>query len=670
MVRAAVLGGNFLLALAGSAFAAQAALAGDLADMSLEDLMKIEVTSASRKAQPLLDTAAAVFVITGEDVARSGATSIPEALRMAPGVQVAKISNNRWAVSARGFNGRFANKLQVLIDGRSIYEPLFGGVLWENSDTLLEDVDRIEVIRGPGAAMWGANAVNGVINIITKKARDTVGALVSAGAGSQERTFGAARYGARVGEDSFLRGYVKGFDRNHSVDLSGSAGNDVWRGSSAGFRFDHALSARERLTVTGEAHANRAGDEWNIFSPAPLANVPTRFTQSSSGTSLLARYENTLDSGSEVTFQGFIDYSDVQYGAVLEQRRQTLDLDFQQRLKPGGRHDVIWGVAYRVSPDTIASSRSLQITPENDTQRLASVFVHDEMTLVPRKLYLMMGAKLEHNNLTGLEPQPSVRLLWTPDATHSVWGAASRAARIPTRSERNLTTNGVIAPGTGFSPALVLGVRGGGELAAERLDALEAGYRAQLSQRFSIDIAAFVNRYRNLVSSTAAATALVPGPQPYLLLPVIIDNSLRGVTRGMEMAIDWRPRDWWRIQASYTYFDTSIENSPNFGAGNFVQLYSEGNPRNQLSLRPMFDLPSRQRFDFWLRYVDRLGYGAVPSHVTLDVSYAWRLRKDLEIALVGQNLLDDRHPEFRSNFVSAPVLQVQRAAYVKIKWQY
>ncbi len=431
------------------------------ADLSLEELLKVEVQTASRKSQRLQDVASAVFVISREDIERSGATSLPEVLRLAPGVQVARLANNRWAVSARGFNGRFANKLLVLMDGRSIYSPLFSGVLWEMEDTLLDDVDRIEVIRGPGAALWGANAVNGVINIITRNARDTRGTLAVAGAGSEERSFGALRHGFAAGEGS-VRLWAKGFSRDESVDLSGNRGNDDWHAARAGFRGDWNANAGSRLTVSGSIYNSPTGDRWNVPSvTSPSGAIATDIEQGGSGANLLLKHEWLPADGSASTLQAYVDRTEIDVIGVLGERRTTVDLDFQHRLAPGGAHDVIWGLSHRQSRDQIRSGPLISILPDHQTYQLTSAFVHDEITLQPERLKLALGARLEHNNYTGLEPQPNARLIWTPTAHQALWGALSRAVQNPVKGGDRRHAGSGGDPGRADVAAGVVAQRGG-----------------------------------------------------------------------------------------------------------------------------------------------------------------------------------------------------------------
>ncbi|MGB0129806.1 MAG: TonB-dependent receptor plug domain-containing protein, partial [Rhodocyclaceae bacterium] len=389
---------SWLMAVALAAIPPAALAESDALDLSLEELLKVQVMTASRKTERLNDVAAAAFIITREDIERSGATSVPEALRMAPGVQVGRLSNNRWAVSVRGFNDRIANKLLVLMDGRCIYSPLFSGVLWEAEDTLLEDIDRIEVIRGPGAAMWGANAVNGVINIITRKARDTQGNLLLAGAGTYERAFGAFRHGGQVG-DGYYRVWAKGFARDHSVNLAGTRGNNELQAGRIGFRADWSPAPGDRVMLSGSTYKGIEDDRWNYPDvTSPSGFVPTDLRQTNDGANLIGRYEWSLASGSEAALQVYLDHTQVELGTTMTEQRTTADVDFQHRSRIGQRHDVVWGLGYRNSHDHIDSRGIVRFSPASRSLRLVSAFVQDDITLVPNTLRLMLGARLEHNS--------------------------------------------------------------------------------------------------------------------------------------------------------------------------------------------------------------------------------------------------------------------------------
>lgn len=667
----------FLGAIAAAAIALPApALAEtrDAVDLSLEELLNTEVMTASRKAQRLNDVAAAVFVISREDIERSGATSIPEALRMAPGLQVARLANNRWAVSARGFNGRFANKLLVLMDGRSIYSPLFSGVVWEAEDTLLEDIERIEVIRGPGAAMWGSNAVNGVINIITRKARDTQGNLLVAGTGTEERAFGAFRHGGQAG-DGHYRVWGKAFTREESTTGTGQRGNDDWTAGRVGFRGDWPLASGDRLMVSGQAYSGPTGDRWNAADPAsPTGFATMNMQQIGNGAHLLARREWIKADGSEAAFQTYVEHSETGISNAFHEVRSTLDVDFQQRTRVTQQHDIIWGLGYRYSHDRINSQGVFLFLPQSRDFSLFSAFVHDEITLLPDSLRLILGARLEHNSFTGFEPQPNIRMTWTPTPHQALWGAVSRAVRIPSRIELDARADLSATPANPPVPAVLTRYvpRDDRTLLAEKVTAAELGYRHQWNSKLSLDVTAFYNDYDNLRSTSVGSLLATP---PYLTLVVVPNNNLTARTHGIELSLDYHADSWWRLQPAYSYLWITSKTPSSDPVEQASATAFEGrSPRHQLSLRSSMTLSGQRQLDLWLRHVSTLKYAdragrTIPAYTTLDLRYAWKPTKGLELSLVGQNLLDRRHPEFVPDFPSE-LLQIERSLYFKAKWQF
>lgn len=654
----------------------------DMLSLSLEELLTIQITTASRKAEPLRDAAAAAFVITREDIEQSGATSIPEALRMAPGVQVARLSNNRWAVSVRGFNGRFANKLLVLMDGRSIYSPLFSGVMWEAEDTLLEDVDRIEVIRGPGAAMWGANAVNGVINIITRRARDTLGNLLLAGAGTEERAFAAFRHGGEAG-DGHYRVWGKAFARDESVTLAGNRAGDAWQAGRVGFRGDWPLAGGNRYTVSAGAYKGTPEDRWNYPDLAsPSGSRLQEMRQRNQGAHIVGRHDWTFDEGSEASFQAYVDHSEVDIEGIVTERRTTADLDFQHRQRFGQRHDFMWGLGYRVSSDDILAKALVDFSPGSRDFRRLTAFVQDEVAVLPDALRLTAGARLEHNSFTGFEFQPTLRMLWTPSPKQAWWAAASRAVRTPSRVEEDaLWDLGVTPAGApGNATGLPVWTRNvpleGDDLVAEKVTAFELGFRHQFETGLSLDLTAFHNRYRDLRANHQLAVDLVASPSFHLRQRLTPDNNVEARSHGLELALDWHPTAWWRLQSSYSYLRVSSWSKLDDAVDRMNAVDNESiAPRHQLSLRSSMSFSSRHRLDAWLRYSGdiRSAYpaeGTIAAYTTLDLRYAWRPTPGFELSLVGQNLLERRHQEFGPVSLPSELTQVERGFYLKGKWQF
>ena len=655
------------------------ALAQDITALSLEELMKIEVVTASRKAQAVNDTPAAAFVITAEDIRRSGATTIPDLLRMVPGVQVAQIAAGRWAVTARGFNGRFANILLVQLDGRTLYSPLFSGVMWEAQDVPLEIIDRIEVIRGPGAAMWGANAMNGVINIITKNARRTQGGELESAAGSWDRAIGEARYGGALDESTHWRVYGYGRNRDGAFDSNGNSSSDSWRTRRAGFRVDRAAGGRDQLSLSGDALDAEARDEWDNPSLQPPYVAPAFVTQKHHGSNLLGRWERTLDGGGEMALQGYIDRTRFEVESFIVEERTTYDIDFQHRVRVAEMHDLLWGLGYSDSRDDIstmdiASGGLFSITPAQRSFTLASLFLHDDMTLLPERLRLMVGARVERNNFSGVARQPSARLLWTPASGHTFWGAVSHAVRTPSRSELDATINLEVIPPTDPSnptglPILVQ-ASPSGNARNERLYAAELGYRVLLDPRASLDLTAFRNRYDHRSSAVLGTPTPVFAPTPYVLQPALSDWTGTALTRGVEASLDWHPLASWRLQTSYTRLLIDIPEASTLTGQGDRQLAIGTSPKHQVSLRSQFDASSHWQIDVWLRHVAQLDYGSIPAYNALDLRLGWHPRRDFELILVGQNLLERRHSEFFTDLLNAPLREVPRMGYLKAQWQF
>lgn len=428
----------------------------DIFTLGILDLMNTKVTTVSRKPQQLANAAAAIHVITQEDIRRSGATSIPEVLRLAPGVQVARIDANKWAISIRGFNGRFATKLLVLMDGRSVYSPLFSGVFWDLQDTVLADIERIEVIRGPGAALWGANAVNGVINIITKSSAETIGGHVNFGGGTEERSFATARYGMSLSEATNLRVYGKYVDRDAQADAAGNRAHDNWHTTRGGFRLDSQDRDGDLLTFQGDYLDGKRGETAQISQlPTPLdpaVSHSVNLENPVSGGNLLARWQRNLSATSSFSGQLYYDHATLN-AFNTRAKTDTFDLDFQHRFACGSKQDIVWGLGFRFGHDEIDNSFTINFLPAERDSQLYSAFVHDEIALVPEYLSLILGSRFEHNRYSGFEIQPNGRLLWTPDPHHTVWASVSRAVRTPSRGEQDiLYRQSVIPPPLAFAP--------------------------------------------------------------------------------------------------------------------------------------------------------------------------------------------------------------------------
>jgi iron complex outermembrane receptor protein len=631
----------------------------DLTGLSIEDLMKVEITTPARKQQQLIDTPSAVFVINAEDIRRSGAQSIPELLRMAPGVQVAQLDASKWAVSARGFNGRFSNKLEVLMDGRSVYTPLFSGVYWEVQDTLLEDIERIEVIRGPGATMWGSNAVNGVINIITKPATDTQGAFVAGGVGTQYRDFAGARYGGAAGDAVHYRAYAKYFD-----NVGFNPGHDDWWMARAGFRMDSKPADAQTLTAIGDVYDGRQGERVTIpaltppFSQSYNQHVPVR------GGDLLARWMYQTPAGSSVTVQTYYE-STLREGGILNERRDTIDVSADHHFSPISRHDLVWGGEFRFTRDNLNDSDTVIFNPLTRDAVIASGFLQDDITLMKERLRLALGSKFEYNTFsrreTPVEVEPSVRATWTPDPAQAIWAAVSRAVRTPSRGESDARLNVAAQPGP-TEIALVNNFH----FEPEKLIALELGYRVQPMNELSVDLASFYNLYDDLQTFEPSTPFLETSPAPpHAVQPLVIDNKMSGRTYGVEVALKVQPTAEWRLQAAYTFLMMHLipESDSRDPAAKSAEHES---PRNQLYVRSSWDLLSNLQLDVIPRYVDALSSFDVPAYVELDARMAWRPWKTTEVSLTGQNLIHRRHLEFQPALVFTEATQPERGGYLMV----
>ncbi len=508
-------------------------------ELTLEQLLEIEVLSASKKAEPVANAPAAVYVVTNEDIIRSGVTTIPDALRMVPGMQIARSDSNSWAISIRGFNNGLANKLLVLVDGRTIYNPVFGGVLWEAHNVMLEDVERIEVVRGPGGALWGANAVNGVINIITKHTSDTQGNLTSTVYGNEERGTLSTRQGGTFGSNGFYRIYAKGFKQDASRKPPTANSDtqqdtyDEWDGFRTGFRADWA----DQFTLQGDAYRTNSEQlrpHFSLIAPyAPIKQQLIRYE----GINLLGRWTDKYNDGSQLSIQTYVDWAKRDEPFNFIDDRTTYDLDAQYNLAPLATHNIILGAGFRFLTDDEQGDNNTSFSPQQRHNSLYSAFVQDKITLVPETWFLTLGSKFEHNEFSGVEFQPNARMQWHPDQNQILWASVSRAIRTPTPIEEDLT--GTLATTANVRAAFVPN----NHFKSEKLTAYELGYRHQLSPVLSIDIATFYNDY-DYLSTTMADTENVTIVNngidpPHILIPFIFTNDMKGTTEGIETAISW-----------------------------------------------------------------------------------------------------------------------------------
>lgn len=644
--------------------------AADLTTTSLEDLMNIEVTSVSKKEEKLFQTAAAVYVITQEEIRRSGLTSIPELLRLVPGLEVARIDGTKWAISARGFNGRLASKLLVLIDGRSVYSPETSGVYWEVQDLLLEDIERIEVIRGPGGTLWGANAVNGVINIITKRTPGTLGGSVTAGTGSEEGAFGSFRYGATLGDNASYRVFGKYFNRSELVDASGRGANDGQQLERGGGRIEWQPTERDELTLEGATYRTNLRENPTSVSPAnpfaPFANRDVEF----SGGYIMGRWARASSETSDIALQVYYDRFSRRF-FDLATNIDTFDLDFQQRAALDRRQDIVWGFGYRrISQHTESnSSSSIQFNPQARTVQLFSAFAQDEITLVKERLRLIIGVKLEHSYLSGFEAQPSARLSWTPSRRQTAWAAASRAVRTPALSQQGIRANYRAFPGPGGMP-LVVAVIGTPNPQSEVLNAYEFGYRVNPHRKLSLDVATFYNVYDRLASFEPGLPFFEADPLPaHLVVPNYYSNLLRGETYGLEAAVNLDMTRRWKINGSYSFLRMQLHRD---GTSNdaISETRERDNPRHQFQLHSYVNLWRNFELDTALYHVSSLKGQRIPGYTRIDARIGWHLRESIDVSFGVQNLLDSRHPEFNGFDVLVLPSQVRRSVFGKLTFRF
>ncbi len=654
-----------------------------LLTMSLEQLMSIKVTSVSKKEEALSQSAAAVSVITQDDIRRSGATTIPDALRLAPGVDVGRVDAHEWAVGVRGLNDTFASSLLTLIDGRSIYSPLFSGTFWQAQDVVMEDIDRIEVVRGPGATLWGANAFNGVISIVTKPAGETQGVLVSSGSGSEEYAAESVRYGGKLDDNTFYRVYAKfndwgGFDR-----ADGTPANDEWWKMQTGFRLDHSTSDTDQFTVQGDLYHLSADQTVSIISldsqNQPVSNQEAGIWQQTGG-NVLGRWTHDFSEQSDFTLQAY--YDGEQLGLpLLQQTRNTLDLDARQRFQLGSRQEIVWGGGYRLNASDLTGTYTVGVQDSSPQEQIYNVFGQDEISLVPEHLKLTLGTKIEHNNFTGFEWEPGARLAWTPTDKETVWASVSRAVRTPSEIEHYGLLNLAAIPAAPPSqpvPALVT-VTGNANFDSEELVAYEIGYRTQPLERLSFDATAFYNAYRGLRGAYDYENRnTLPS---YVQVVTVIGNTVEGGTYGGELSTTWQVADRWRLTANYSLLESDgLKDEPDNITGE-PSANSVHAPEQQVSLRSSVNVTRNLDFDLLPRFVGRTAAsginftgastaGPIPSYFTFDARLAWRVTPSVELSLAGQNLVESPHREFNPTFISAQATQITRSVFGQLVWKF
>jgi iron complex outermembrane recepter protein len=637
-----------------------------LKELTLEQLGNVEVTTVSKEPEEVWKTAAAVYVITNEDIQRSGATTIPDVLRLAPGVEVAQIDSHSWSVGIRGFGGNLSRNVLVLIDGRTVYSTLFAGTYWEVQNVVMEDVDRIEVIRGPGGTIWGPNAVNGVINIITKSSRDTHGAMVNAGGGNAEQGFLNARYGGGNSRGLDYRIYELGFDRGPEYHPDG-INFDRWRAMQAGFRSDWAKDARDNFTFQGDIYDEGAGTAQTVANYTMPYSQNLYATEPRSGGNILGRWQRVYKEGEDFQLQIFYDRTN-RYDPNFTDLRNTYDIDFLDRFRLPGRQQISWGFGARWSLgyNSIVVP-GLTFLPEHRTDRLVTAFLQDEIALIDKRLTFTFGTKFLETNFTGWQLQPTARLLWTPTNKQSFWVAFTHAVRTPSDVEENFTeleytgqtVDGLPLFGR-FNP--------NPNFRSEELNGYEAGYRLLLRKSLYFDIAAFYNHYGDLLSEDITGAPYVQAsPGPVIILPAQLGNGLVGTTKGIEFAPEWRPLPFWRLRASYSYLQMDINKPANSPDAETPSTIVGSSPKHQIAVQSKLDFAKVFSFDLTYRYVDALPALTIPSYSTGDARFAWQVRRQFKLSVVGRNLFQPHH--FEDGGVDpGPNIAIQRSVYGQITW--
>jgi iron complex outermembrane recepter protein len=643
-----------------------AASANALPDLSLEQLVNVQVTSVSKKATSLADSPAAISVITADDIDRLGIVTLPDALRLVPGMDVAQINANEAAVSVRGFNAQFGDKLLVLIDGRSVYTPASGGVFWNSQTVMLDDLDRIEVIRGPGAVLWGANAVDGVINIVSKSARETQGLLVTGAGGSEIQPLAGVRYGGELASNVYYRVYAQRSDEAEYQETSGPGAGDFWDTTLAGFRIDWEPPTQNTVTFQGDYYGDEAGEPSRSVSLAPPGVSYPTVTEYNNGGNLLGRWTHDFSASSQLTLQAYFDHveQDDSYGELYQ---NTYDIDLQDHFALGSWNDFVAGAGYRYT--ALENTPSFQLTwvPETFFNTIYNFFAQDEITVVPDRLRLTVGGKLEYNNLADWQPQPDGRVLWTPTEKQSIWASAALATATPPLVNQSARLNVAAFQPSASSPPALVSILGNPNIGVERLTDYEIGYRNAVAERLSFDVTGFYNVYDSLIVAVPNPTQIESSPGPtHLLLPSTWENAGQANTYGAEVSGQWRVTESWRLTASYSFLEMQL----NTAAQSLGQ-----SPEQQFQLRSYLDLPHHLQLNGAFYFVDRCTSPLtstvveIPTYARLDLGLVWRPAHWLEVGIWGQNLSQAWHVEFASQQTQV-LTEIPRSVMAKITLRF
>ena len=628
----------------------------DYLELSLQDLLSVEVTSVSKIQQNLREVATAIYVITSDDIRRSGATTLPELLRNVPGINVAQIDGYSWAISARGFNGLRANKLLVLLDGRSIYTPFYGGVFWDAQDTLFEDIERIEVIRGPGGTIWGANAVNGVINIITSHAADTQGSFINASSGNEVYSNLSARHGNKVNNNTHYRVYAKQHTHDGSINENGDDAKDGINFLQSGFRLDHQYTNSNTLNIHGDAYqADR-----ELYSSVALPFAPFGLTaeiEEISGANLMATWTAQLDNDDQFKFHVYFDQAK-RSSDILTDKITTIDAEFQYQLPPIGNHSLVWGGSYRYVKDEFSGVFTIDMRGDKREDDLFSTYLQDEISLPTYNMKITVGTKVERNDYSGTEVQPNLRMVWTPNDRHSYWGAISRAVHTPTRFAHDGQVN-IYIPAQN---PMIISVQGNRELDSEELTAYEAGWRSQINERLSFDLALFYNEYDQLRGKSPGTPYFSNGA---MVIPTFYDNNLEGSSHGLELSAFWHASDRWQLTSNYSYLKVLLDSKINSASDEELE---DRSPEHQFNIMSDISLTPNTDLNLSLRYNSKILN--VSEYTAIDANVIWRFDHNLEFHFTGRNLFDQKHPEFASEQSSQIPKELERSFYTGVRWNF
>lgn len=647
----------------------------DLTNVDLSSLLNfdLEVTSPSKKAQQYSKVTSAIYVLTGEEIVRSGATNVAEALRLVPGLQVARTNANRWAISARGFNRDFADKLLVLVDGQSVFISGFNGVQWDLQEVALEDVDRIEVIRGPGAAIWGYNAVNGVINIITCKSQDTQGWILGAGGGNEHQLIDNVRYGGKLSPNTNFRIFNRTTREEDSKLKSGQNAEDGAWITNTGIRVDSEPTKEDKLVFKAEGFYSEKDYPVSVPSLDPPYNDTDSFSgeKASHGFHSVVNWKHELEKDSNLNLQ--LDHSfEHEGGEVFAQDRNTFHLESSHRLKVADSHEVQYGAEYQYYSDDIEGNFADSFDPSERTTHVFTAMVQDEITLIQDKLNLVVGSKLGDNSYTDFEYMPNIRIGYYPSDKQTVWAAASKALALPSRVQNDVIIPVAAIPGIAPGITGLAVLNGNRGLQPEQLYAYEAGYRAELRENLSFDLAVFYHDYDNLFNGEPEQPyfgAIDGQSRPTLIVPLRFQNSLEAESYGVEVSAEWQAETWWRLTGWYSLLKLHVFQNGSTSTAS-KELYEGGNPTHQAQLRSTIALSDQLDFSQVVRYVSSLDWGNVDSYTELDLRLGWMARKDLELALVGRNLLDSEHQEFSGAVLPPPASEVERSVYASVTWWF